>query len=112
MALLDLSPDELLSTTRSVRKRLDFDRPVEREALHECLVVAQQAPNASNSDARRVGVVTAPETKAKLAGCYATGWSAYRAAIDEAAGDDGPTPVLDSGQDPADPFHQVPPMVL
>jgi nitroreductase len=112
MTLLDLSPDELLSTTRSVRKRLDFDRPVEREVLDECLALAQQAPNASNSEPWRFVVVTAPETKAKLAECYATGWSAYRAAIDEAAGDDGPTPVLDSAQYLADRFHEVPAMVL
>ena len=45
MTLLDLSPDELLSTTRAVRKRLDFERPVERELLDECLALAQQAPN-------------------------------------------------------------------
>jgi hypothetical protein len=30
--LLGLTPDELLATTRSVRKRLDLTRPVEREA--------------------------------------------------------------------------------
>ena len=45
MALLDLTPDELLSTTRAVRKRLDFERPVERELVDECLALAQQAPN-------------------------------------------------------------------
>jgi hypothetical protein len=30
---LDLSPEELLSTTRAVRKRLDLERPVEMEVL-------------------------------------------------------------------------------
>ncbi|MFP6607655.1 MAG: nitroreductase, partial [Myxococcota bacterium] len=34
---LAFSPDELLSTTRSVRKRLDFNRPVSRELIEECL---------------------------------------------------------------------------
>jgi nitroreductase len=43
---LDLTPDELLSTTRAVRKRLDLARPVEREVLEECLQLAQQAPTA------------------------------------------------------------------
>ena len=66
-----LTPDELLSTTRAVRKRLDFERPVEREVLEECLALAQQAPNASNSEPWRFVVVTEPETKAKLAECYA-----------------------------------------
>lgn len=42
--LLELTPDELLSTTRAVRKRLDLSRPVEREVLEECLALAQQAP--------------------------------------------------------------------
>ena len=40
--LLDLTPDELLATTRSVRKRLDLTRPVEREVLEECLRLAQR----------------------------------------------------------------------
>ncbi|MDX6539898.1 MAG: hypothetical protein QOI71_1508 [Gaiellales bacterium] len=111
MPLLDLSPDELLSTTRSVRKRLDFDRPVERELLDECLALAQQAPNASNSEPWRFVVVTAAETKARLAECYATGWAAYRAAMDtKTAG--GAASVLDSAQYLADRFHEVPAMVL
>jgi nitroreductase len=41
---LELTPDELLSTTRAVRKRLDLTRPVEREVLEDCLQLAQQAP--------------------------------------------------------------------
>ena len=45
---LPFSPDELLTTTRSVRRRLDFDRPVPRELIEECLDLALQAPNGSN----------------------------------------------------------------
>ena len=48
MPVLPLSPDELLSTTRAVRKRLDLGRAVEREVLEECLALAQQAPTGSN----------------------------------------------------------------
>ena len=47
MTTLNLGADELLTTTRSVRLRLDFDRPVEREVIEECIRVAQQAPSAS-----------------------------------------------------------------
>ena len=47
MSLLKLDPDELLTTTRAVRKRLDFDRPVERSVIEECLRIALQAPTAS-----------------------------------------------------------------
>jgi nitroreductase len=109
--LLDLTPDELLSTTRAVRKRLDFGRPVERALLDECLALAQQAPNASNSEPWRFVVVTEPDTKVKLAECYATGWAAYRKAIDERPGG-GESPVLSSAQYLADRFHEVPVMVL
>ena len=51
MPTLPLSPDELLTTTRSVRKRLDLTRPVPLELVHECLEVALQAPSASNRQA-------------------------------------------------------------
>jgi len=44
----DLSPDELLTTTRAVRRRMDFDRPIADEVIRECLAVAQQAPTATN----------------------------------------------------------------
>jgi nitroreductase len=112
VALLDLSPDELLATTRAVRKRLDFERPVERELLDECLALAQQAPNASNSEPWRFVVVTEQATKGKLAECYATGWAGYRKEIDEKAQGAAESPVLSSAQYLADRFHEVPVMVL
>src|ERR1700733_11374028 len=98
MALLDLSPDELLSTTRAVRKRLDFDRPVEREVLEECLALAQQAPNGSNAEPWRFVVVTEEATRAKLAECYRSGWNAYRTEIEDQQRDAADTPVLSSAQ--------------
>jgi nitroreductase len=62
--------DLLLSTTRSVRKRLDFERPVEREVLLECLELAVQAPTASNRQTWRWIVVTDQELKTKIADVY------------------------------------------
>lgn len=62
--------DLLLSTTRSVRKRLDFDRPVEREVLLECLRLAVQAPTASNRQTWRWVIVTKPDLKLKIADLY------------------------------------------
>jgi len=62
--------DLLLSTTRSVRKRLDFDRPVEREVLLECLRLAVQAPTASNRQVWRWVIVTEPDLKLKIADYY------------------------------------------
>jgi nitroreductase len=63
---LDLTPDELLSTTRAVRKRLDLTRPVPREVLEECLQLAQQAPTAGYSQKWHFVVVTDAEKRAAL----------------------------------------------
>lgn len=67
---LDLTPDELLTTTRSVRKRLDLDRPVERSAVEECLQLALQAPSGSNRQAWHWVFVDDTETKARLGEIY------------------------------------------
>jgi len=78
MPLLELTTDQLLSTTRAVRKRLDFTRPVEREVLEECLALAHQAPTGSNRQDWHFLVVTDPAKRAALADCYRRGWQAYR----------------------------------
>ena len=41
--------DELLGTTRAVRKRLDFNRPVPRALVNDCIALSQQAPTGGNS---------------------------------------------------------------
>jgi nitroreductase len=71
--LLNLTADEVLTTTRSVRKRLDFSRPVERSAIEECLRIAQQAPSASNRQHWHFIVVTDPARRAALADLYRKG---------------------------------------
>ena len=43
MSLLELGLDELLSTTRAVRKRLDFTKPVPDDIVRECVAIALQA---------------------------------------------------------------------
>lgn len=78
MTLLPLDPDELLSTTRSVRKRLDLTRPVERHVIEECLAIAQQAPSASNVQNWHFVIVTDPDKRQALADLYRKGWNAYR----------------------------------
>lgn len=67
---LDLTVDEVLTTTRTVRKRLDVDKPVSREVLEECLELALQAPNGSNRNDWRWIIVDDPDMIAKLAGEY------------------------------------------
>lgn len=72
--LLDLDPDQLLSTTRSVRKRLDLTRPVEPELVTECIELALQAPTGGNSQGYRFLVVTDPDLRARLGELYRQGW--------------------------------------
>jgi nitroreductase len=79
--VLDLTPDELLSTTRAVRKRLDLERPVEREVLEECLSLAQQAPTGSYAQNWHFMVVTDPELKAGLADLWRSGGEKYLAQV-------------------------------
>src|SRR5947199_8178214 len=66
----NLTPDELLSTTRTVRKRLDLNRPVERELLEECLDLAFQAPTGGNLQGWHFVLVTDADRKKALAGLY------------------------------------------
>jgi nitroreductase len=58
MTVLDLTLDELLTTTRTVRKRLDLTRDVQMELIRECLEIALQAPSGSNRQAWQWIVVT------------------------------------------------------
>ncbi len=78
MALLDLGPDELLTTTRSVRKRLDFDRPVELDLVRECVEVAMQAPTGSNAQGWHFVVVTDADKRARLGEIYREAFAGYR----------------------------------
>src|SRR6201994_1756967 len=70
MTVLPLSSDELLTTTRSVRKRLDLDRPVPLELVRECLDLALQAPSGSNSQGWHWLVITDPGTKQAIGDLY------------------------------------------
>ena len=68
----DLTFDEILTTTRAVRKRLDVTRKVPRALLEECLELAFQAPNGSNKNLWRWIIVDDPEMVAKLGAEYRT----------------------------------------
>jgi len=74
---LGLSVHDVLTTTRSVRRRLDFDRPLDDELIRECLEYAVQAPTGSNRQGWRFVVVTDPVKRAGLADLYRQGWERY-----------------------------------
>lgn len=68
--LLDLTPDQVLITTRSVRKRLDVSRKVPRALIEECLEIAFQAPNGANMNTSQWVVVDDPTLVAEIARIY------------------------------------------
>ena len=75
---MDLSTvDRLLTTTRSVRKRLDFERLVEPEIIQECLDIAIQAPSGSNRQGWHFMVVTDAAKRAKLGELYKKSFKLY-----------------------------------
>lgn len=65
-----MDADHVLRTTRSVRLRLDFDKPIEPAVIEECLEIALQAPTASNSQQWQWVVITEPEKVAAVAEVY------------------------------------------
>lgn len=69
--------DKLLTTTRSVRKRLDLSRPVEPEIIEKCIEIAIQAPSGSNQQGWHFVIVTDSVKKAAIADCYRRAWNIY-----------------------------------
>jgi nitroreductase len=69
--------DHLLTSTRSVRKRLDFEKPVPRSVIEECLELAIQAPTGSNSQQWHFVVVTDPEKRKGVAESYRKAFNIY-----------------------------------
>jgi nitroreductase len=111
--LLELTPDEVLSTTRAVRRRLDLTRPVEREVLEECLRLAQQAPTASFAQNWHFVVVTDAGRRAALGELWrsvADGYLRRRAAA--AAADPVLARLGDAVRYLAEHLHEVPVHVI
>jgi len=107
----------VLTTTRSVRKRMDFDRPVARELILECLEVAVQAPTGSNRQGWHFVIVTDPDKKKVIGDLYRKSWTAYvgsrgpRYAEDDPRREQMPR-IVSSSQYLADRCHEVPVMVI
>lgn len=105
--------DHVLTTTRSVRKRLDLDRPVAPATILECLRVAVQAPTAANSQTWRWLVVTDPVLRAALADIYRRAGAGYlEAKAAEAGGDPQTNRVYHSAVHLSENLHRVPVHVI
>ncbi len=76
--MTELTPDEMLATTRAVRRRLDFERPVPRELLLECLELAAQAPTGGNRQGWQFLFITDPARKQVIADYYGQSYDRYR----------------------------------
>ncbi|MBJ7479712.1 nitroreductase family protein [Rhodococcus sp. (in: high G+C Gram-positive bacteria)] len=83
--VLDLTPDELLTTTRTVRKRLDLTRPVPLDLVKECVQIALQAPSGSNRQGWQWMVVTDPALRAAVGQIYKEVTDEYLASHGSAA---------------------------
>lgn len=75
---LGLGADEVLTTTRAVRRRLDYERPVEREILEDCLEIALQAPTGGNHQGWRWLLISDAKKKHAIAELYRRFYRVYR----------------------------------
>lgn len=106
--------DLALTTTRSVRLRLDLERPVDEQIILDCIDVAEQAPTGGNQGSRRWMVVRDPRIKSELARLYreAAGDSMI-AARDRLAGTDDPRArTMRSAAHLAEHLAEVPAIVI
>jgi nitroreductase len=111
--------DRLLTTTRSVRKRLDLSRPVERRVVEECLAIALQAPTGSNAQGWHFYVVTDRDKRKGIADLYKKAFDLYannpafrpQYAQDDMRSAQYPR-VMDSARYLADHLHEVPVLVI
>lgn len=76
--MLDLTPEELLTTTRAVRKRLDFERPVPDDLIRECVSVAMQAPSGSNNMTMQFVVVRDAAKRKAIGDVYRRCYDIYK----------------------------------
>jgi nitroreductase len=78
MAQLDLTNEQLLTTTRAVRKRLDFERPVDDDDIRDCVRIAMQSPSGSNQMTMQFVVVKDAEKRAQIGEIYRQSFDIYR----------------------------------
>lgn len=109
--MLDLvTVDHLLTTTRSVRKRLDLDRPVEPEVIERCLEIAMQAPSGTNGQRWHFVVITDTQLRWEIAELYRRSYADYAGTFQSDAA--SVSPVRRSADYLAEHFHRVPVLIL
>jgi nitroreductase len=114
-ATLVCNIDEVLTTTRAVRKRLDLSRPVPRALLLDCVRVASQAPTGKGLQLWRWVIVDDPDQKASLAKLYRECYQAYIAperVTALARADEHAERIIGSADHLAEVLHQVPALVV
>ncbi|MCB1040152.1 MAG: nitroreductase family protein [Acidimicrobiales bacterium] len=104
--------DRLLTTTRAVRRRLDLDRPVEREVILDCLRIATQAPTASNGQTWRWMVVTDADKRRALADLYREAGMGYLEVASQQEQDPQTARVYASALELAEQLERVPVHVI
>ena len=106
--------DELLSTTRAVRRRLDLDRDVPDDLLLRCIELAEQAPSGGDISSRRWLVIRDSEIKKQVADLYrAAGGTGIIESAKEHGGTGHPKQgILNSAAHLAANLERVPVLVL
>lgn len=106
--------DEVLATTRSVRRRLDLDRPVADATLFDCIDLAEQAPTGGNQSTRRWLIVRDPARKRALAELYRRAGGDWMIAQRDALAGSGHhnEKVMASAAHLAEHLEEVPALVL
>lgn len=97
-----LSPDEVLTTTRSVRKRLDLTRPVPRGLITECMEIAFQAPNGRNLSSWQWVVIDDPAVMAEVGRIYQAALADFGASPQGQAYRDAAAERAEAGEGPAE----------
>ena len=80
MAIRQLTAQELLTTTRAVRRRLNFKKAVPPEKIRECIEIALQAPTGGNTQGWQFVVVYDSAKRAAIADFYRQAWAKYKSA--------------------------------
>ncbi len=104
--------DKLLTTTRTVRKRLDFSRPVPPEIIRECLEIAIQAPTGGNIQRYHFVVVTDAARRAELSAIYKRAYLEVYTPERQAEASQTDPGLISSATYLAEQMHNVPVLVV